>query len=130
MSKHEFDCADCGEHKVHVKWNDCGGIGYATVREDGIEKKVCYECCGKRDLADMRERGRAVLYLGERENKLVVTNWPGTMTLPIRCSRTGNHNIAGTRETVWFTGPDGCEWWGVCYGHNTQLCHCRRLKAV
>ena len=130
MSKHKFDCADCGEHKVHVNPNDCGGVGYATVREDGIEKKVCYACCGKRDIADMRERGRTVLYLTEREGKPVVTNWPGTLSFPVRYSRKGRHNIAGTRQDVWFTDCDGREWWGVSYGDYTQLCHCKRLKAA
>lgn len=130
MTRYEFDCADCGEHKVHVNPNDCGGVGYAVVREDGIEKKVCYDCCGKRDIVDMTARGEAVLYLTVREGKSVVTNWSGTLVLPVRYSRSGRHNIAGTRETVWFTGPDGREWWGVCYGNNTQLCHCKRLRAA
>ena len=130
MSKHEFDCVDCGEHKVHVNPNDIGGTGYAVVREDDTEKKVCYDCCGKRDRISMKAEGRAVLYLTKREGKQFVSNWPGTLTLPVKYSRTGRHNIAGTRETVWFTGPDGREWWGVSYGQWTQICHCKRLKAA
>ena len=127
MSSHEFVCADCGEEKVHVNPNGCGGTGYG-VGPNG--EKVCYTCCGKRDSAEMTAQGRAVLYLTVREGKPVVTNWPGTLTLPVRAFRKGRHNIAGVREDVWFTGPDGREWHGVCYGRNTQLCHCKRLKAA
>lgn len=133
MSKHEFTCADCGEHKVHDNPHGYGGTGYGTdgtVNKDGTKKKVCYDCCGKRDVADMKATGRAVLYLTEREGKPVVTNWPGTLILPVRHNRIGRHNIAGSREDVWFTGPDGREWWGVRYGDYTQLCHCKRLKAA
>ena len=130
MSKHEFDCADCGEHKVHVNPTGNGGVGYARVSEDGIEKKVCYDCCGKRDLVQMEAEGRIALYLVKREGKQIVVNWPGTLSFPVRYSRTGRHNIAGTREDVWFTGPDGREWWGVSYGQWTQICRCKRLKAA
>jgi len=127
MTEHRFVCADCGEEKVHVNPSGCGGTGYATGPNG---EKVCYDCCGKRDRADMRERGRAVLYLTVREGKHVVSNWPGTLTLPVKAYRKGRHNIAGSRETVWFDGPDGRKWWGVCYGDNTQLCHCKRLRAA
>ena len=126
MSKHRFVCADCGEEKVQVNPNDCGSIGYG-IGPNG--EKVCYACCGKRDSADMIETGRAVLYLTSREGKPVVTNWPGTLILPVRVVRKGRHNFAGVREDVWFTGPDGREWWGVCIGDMT-LCRCRRLKAA
>lgn len=54
-------------------------------------------------------------------------NWPGS--LEFRCwTRTGNHNIARTRYDVWFYGPDGYIWYGVTYGEDTQLCHCKRTK--
>jgi len=130
MSEHKFVCADCGEHKVHVNPNDCGGVGYARVCEDGVEKKVCYDCCGKRDIASMQTEGRIVLYLTARGGKLFVSNWPGTLKFPVRERRTGRHNIAGHRDDVWFRDSDGREWWGVSYGYNTQLCHCKRLRAA
>lgn len=130
MSEHRFTCADCGKEKVHVNPNGCGGTGYAIVREEGSEKKVCYDCCAKRDIVEMIETGRIVLYLAKRDTGWAVTNWPGTLSFRVRFNRTGRHNIAGVREDVWFTGPDGREWWGVNYGYNTQLCHCKRLKAA
>jgi hypothetical protein len=128
MSTHRFVCADCGEKVIHT---DSFTTGYG-IGPNG--EKVCYACCAKRDIADMTARGRAVLYLTVAGDSAaapqwpVVSNWPGTLRIPVKSRRIGSHNIAGKREDVWFTGPDGCEWHGVCYGHNTQLCHCRRLK--
>ena len=78
----------------------------------------------------MRDTGRAVLYLTEGADGAVVTDWPGVLKFPVRYKRTGSHNRAGKRVDGWFTGPDGREWWGVNYGHNSQTCHCRRLRAV
>ena len=130
MSKHEFTCADCGEEKTHVNPHGCGGVGYAIVREDGIEKKVCYDCCGKRDRIEMEDKGRIVLYLSKNQDGWFVSNWPGTLKFRVEECSSGNHNIAGTRDDVWFTGPNGRRWWGVCYGSNTQICRCRRLKAA
>ncbi len=134
MGEHRFVCADCGEEKVYVNPHDCGGTGYGIVKEGHIEKKVCYACCAKRDIANMTATGRVVLYLSAETGvtgvwrNWVVTNWPGTLRFLVEYSRKGSHNIAGSRHDVWFNGPDGSEWHGVCYGENTQLCRCRRLK--
>ncbi len=135
MNEFRFTCADCGEEKVHVNPNGCGGTGYATVKEGGIEKTVCYDCCGKRDRADMIERGTAVLYLTAETGatgvwtNYVVTNWPGTLKMRVTHSRVGRHNIAGRRNDAWFIGPDGKRWWGWNCGDN-QIIRCRRLKSA
>lgn len=130
MSEHRFTCANCGEEKVHVNPGGCGGTGYG-IDNDG--NKVCYACCGERDRNDMIATGRAVLYLtaatgatGAWRN-YVVSNWPGTLNIPVAWSRSGSHNWACSRKDVWFAGPDGYEWHGVCYG-DSQLCRCRRTK--
>ena len=130
MSEHRFVCADCGEHIVHT---DSVTTGYGIGR-DG--KKVCYACCGLRDIADMRATGRAVLYLTVAGPTAaaplwpVVTNWPGTLRIPVKSRRVGRHNFAGSRTDVWFNGPDGERWHGVQLGENSQICRCRRLKAA
>jgi hypothetical protein len=121
MSSETFICVDCSDE--HTEY----GI-------DSNGDKVCYDCCAKRDCADMESTGRAVLYLtvagpsAAAPNCPVVTNWPGSLKFQVRRKRIGNHNFAGCREDVWFNGPDGYVWHGVCYGHNTQLCHCKRTK--
>ena len=130
MIEHRFVCADCGKEKIHVNPNGFGGTGYGIIREGGIEKKVCYDCCGKRESESMRDTGRAVLYLTERADGAVVTNWPGVLKFRVRHKRVGSHNLAGRRVDVWFTDSDGRQWHGVNYGHNSQTCHCRRLRGA
>ena len=148
-TKHEngvsFRCSVCGEIKpVQTE----GGTGYGYDANGFV---VCYACCGKQDREDMIRTGKATLYLtcepaskmrlngrpytpstlsqGTGRNRAgKVSNWPGTLEFP--CTTTvGRHNIARTRYDAWFTGPDGKPWHGVTYGDNTQICHCKRLKA-
>jgi hypothetical protein len=125
-----FTCADCGETIKYHNKSDCGGTGYAIVREGGIEKKVCYACCALRDLAGMNGTGRVVLYLTGLPGAQVVTNWPGTLKFPVVSSRKGRHNIAGSREDVYFVDGNGKRWHGVQLGDFSQICRCRRLKAA
>lgn len=117
-----FTCHDCGQNKP-LKI-DGVGTGYAT---DGQGNLVCYDCCGEQDQAYMRQNGKNMLYLVQDGQNWHVTNWPGTLKLPCGV-RVGRHNIAGKRYDVWFRF-EGTEWHGVKYGDNTQICHCRRLKA-
>lgn len=139
-----FCCSQCGEVKPV---QSTGGTGYARNRADEL---VCYACCAVNDRADMIATGKATLYLTceprskerlhwrpftpstlsqgtGRSTRGKVSNWPGTLSFDC-FTRTGNHNIAGTRYDCWFIGPDGFEWHGVTFGDNTQICHCKRTK--
>lgn len=129
-----FYCVDC--RKEHLTQNQ-GGTGYATIDYKGKSCKVCYVCVAYREMSDMIETGKATLYLvGTKQDWPIqsnwipqeVTNWPNTLRFPLRYQTTGNHNIARIRYDVWFSGPDGFVWWGVTYGNNTQICHCKRTK--
>lgn len=134
-----FRCFDCKQWKLPLALvNGSGGTGYAI---DKNRHKVCYDCCAKRDSADMVKTGKGYMYLHwphnepsrailspTRENNIFLTNWPGTLKIPVGSAQKGRHNIAGSRYSVWFTGPDGKPWFGVQYGENTQICHVRRLK--
>lgn len=127
-----FHCADCGQDKPV---GTSGGTGYGYY-DDRPESPICYDCCGKRELAAMIETGRAVLYLTcEPASKMKtgrnttgkVSNWPGTLSY--RCYTTvGHHNIARVRYDLWFNGPDGYKWHGVQYVDNTQIARCKRTK--
>lgn len=136
-NEERFICDDCGEEK---KVQHEGGTGYASLEEDGKEKTICYECCGKRDAKQLETDNKVTLYLthdtfihgtgtvapmGSMRNGKV-SNWPGTLTIPCRV-RIGRHNMARFRYDVWFEFA-GRKWHGVQVGDNTQLCHCRVIR--
>jgi len=79
----------------------------------------------------MRDTGRAMLYDtgGINGDKGEITNWPGTLRFNVLWRKTGRHNWGLTRHDVWFIGPEGQAWWGVRYGDNTQIVHCKRIKS-
>ena len=87
-------------------------------------KRHCYECCAKMDKEQMRKDGKTTLYLSKNR----ITNWPGSLSIPIKYQKTGMHNIARTRIDAWFTF-EGEEWHGVQYGEWTQIIHCKRNKS-
>lgn len=95
---------------------------------NGSGHRVCYACCADADIAWMWDKGRIALYLVERNGIKHVTNGPGSLSFPVAESKRGRHNIGGTRTDVWFRGPDGFMWWGVNYGDDTQICHCKRTR--
>ena len=87
----------------------------------------------------MRDTGKITLYLDcerwkdqrKKDSSIracmgTVQNWPGSLKIPCH-TRCGDHNIARTRYDVWFKF-EGYEWWGVYYGEDTQLIHCKRTK--
>ena len=109
--------------------------------EDSKGNRSCYACCADYDRQIMRDTGKICLYLtldddtgrtlnqfGRRYGNHKLSNWPGSLELPVHCIKTGRHNIAGTRYDCWFTF-DNTNWHGVQYGDNTQICHCTRLKS-
>lgn len=139
----EFKCARCQQFKP-LDLNG-GGTGYGISTQHmvyrghvaTVDAMICYACCAETDQADMVADGRATLYLTHDQIPRGtcypfadghVSNWPGTLKLKCRVKR-GHHNIARHRYDAWFTGPDGKPWHGVQYGDNTQILHCRRVRA-
>jgi 3D (Asp-Asp-Asp) domain-containing protein len=123
----QFICGVCGKDKTCTSE---GATGYG-IRPDG--KKVCYECCADEDREWMRTHDRTTLYLTVSTSPYgvpmgTVSNWPGSLKFKVGYVQTGQHNIAGKRYDVWFSGPDDTRWWGVQYGDNTQILHCRKVK--
>jgi len=108
----------------------------SVITEYAIDKndnRICYRCCGFEDRHKLMTEDKATLYLtitdkspANGQSRATVSNWPGTLELPAFYSK-GKHNIAGTRYDVWFK-CGGRNWYGVSYGENTQLLHCRALK--
>lgn len=130
-------CSKCGDPFSKYATKMTTGYG---VKEDGT--KICFKCCGEEDREYMRTHDRMTLYLTVRQSdgkvhvgtpglaymKHFVTNWPGTLEIPVPTPKVGLHNIAGRRYDVWFDF-EGRTWHGVQYGDNTQILHCRKLKA-
>lgn len=117
---------DCG-HPPSSHSHITNGYG---VTPDG--KKLCYDCCAKREKESMLTTGRALLYLTHNTSQLnpfyELTDWPGHLRFRVFHMRKGRHNIARVRYDVWFMGPDDVRWHGVQYGDNTQVTYCRRVK--
>jgi hypothetical protein len=118
-------CHRCNKEIIKPA-NSCT-TGYGIDRDDN---KICFACCGELDAAEMIATGRITLYLCEdKRGQHTVTNWPGSLSIPITHIRKGKHSIARWRYDVWFTYA-GELWHGVQYGDNTQLCHCKRSKRM
>lgn len=131
-----FFCADCLQEKQGRQGD--GGTGYAIIDHgQPTERKICYACCDKRDLAQMAEGRPIDLYLTEYKFPTAegavggpityqITTWPGTLKIKPTYYRTGRHNIGRTRVDVWFEAA-GRKWWGVNIGDN-QILRCRTVK--
>lgn len=128
-----ISCSKCGK--------ECKPEGCSTgYGENSKGEKVCFACCAETDRAEMIETGRATLYLSKRKEAPVrekgvylgcdyeVTNWPGTLRLPVLGMTIGRHNFAGRTYKVRLRGPDGKLWTGIQFGDNTQICRVRRSK--
>lgn len=121
-----FKCSACKETKPV---QTSGGTGFDTVLN--TNEKICYDCCGKQDLQEMKDAkpGECFrLYLDAEKHPYVVSNWAGTLIFNCYCSNNGTNNIAKTRIDVWFDNDEIGHWWGVQYGDQTQICHCTKLK--
>jgi len=125
-------CHAC--HAANPMTLDCGhpeSPHSDITRGYGIDlqgRKICYGCCAENDRAQMRKTGKACLYL--TRNKVgahELSNWPGSLKIPVLFVRKGRHNIAKVRYDFEFRF-EGLRWIGTVYGDNTQIAHCRRLK--
>ena len=124
---------DCGHPPTPTEGP---GTGYGKLKneETGEWEKHCYHCGAETERNWMIVKGKTVLYLVQTdEGAWEVTDWPGKLRFTVYHHRQGNHNWGIPRYDVWFNGPDEhggytARWWGVQYGDNTQICHCRRTR--
>ena len=116
----KFFCVDCKQRKLV---NHNGGTGYGSRNNGDL---VCYDCCGIEDICLLESKGCLVMYLIEGERK--VTNWCGTLSIPIRRIQYSNHNFAGRngRRDVWFVFK-GNRYHGVNIG-DSDICRVKRTK--
>ena len=115
-------CAKC-HAEIVVEEGSCS-TGYGLNSDN---EKICFACCAIEDEEYMRTHNHITLYLTKTDGHYHVSNWPGSLKLRA-LTLTGRHNIARTRRDAWFI-HEGRAWHGVQYGSNSDLCHCRKLKA-
>jgi hypothetical protein len=127
-----------------------GGEAYRLKKGERVtmSRAICYDCCGRDDVAGMKATGRATLYVTRRSDATMaaedvgmashgkidhehrrykVSNWPGSFV--VYAGGVSKQARGIQRTEVWFTGPDGARWHGVNRGDN-QLLRCKRLKGT
>lgn len=95
---------DCG-HTVTVPEGN-GGTGYGMT-PDG--KTICYACCHKRDVEELKDRSKPFVgYVsGDRQH---ITNWPGGQLMAIATSHMVPNPFGGT--LLWVRARDvHGQWW-------------------
>lgn len=128
-------CSMCKAHIFPKKF----GVVYKGKRK----QYLCFGCCADVDRERMKNEGKATMYLqyvspchnpqftsggiNLTASEYVVSNWTGSLTMVTTKVQVGRHNMTGRRWDVWFRMNDQ-KWWGVSYGNNTQLLHCKRIK--
>ncbi len=120
--KHEFTCNVCKLTKSHTSDST---TGYGVDKDNN---KVCFQCCGDQDKKDMIKHGNAMLYMTKKDGKYIITNWLNTLKFECPVYWANGHNWGLTRHNVRFKGPDNKIWYGVTFGDNTQIAHCKRTK--
>lgn len=115
---------DCGHTPSEHSENT---TGTAHTSDD---KEICWTCAALGELGRMLKTGKATLYWSKHASPVGwrVTNWPSSLMFDHVRATTGKHNIGGTRDDVWFVGPDGYIWHGVQIGQWNQILHARRTK--
>ena len=125
-----------GDNK-NILCTRCDAVCTGKAGYDSKGNPHCYSCCASWERVQMQETGKATLYLGRKQvttgrgirpGSWEVTDWTGRLRFRVQFITQGKHNIASTRTDVHFIGPRGYMWWGVQYGENTQIVHCKRTK--
>lgn len=137
-----FICGLCGLCARKKNSNLCG-TGYAQCTKSETlalphgakltipEGKICYECVARWDTAYMFTHGKNGLYLkGHKDidgtlHDCVVTNWPGSLSIPCRVISRSRNNMGAQRIDVRFKFQ-GAEWTGTNIGDN-DIVRCKRM---
>ena len=117
---HEFKCSQCGQDKKH---ESPVSTGYGT---DKTGNKVCFECCGINDAKELNELpiGAKIVHYWDGKN---IVNWPSSLVIAPYYTHKGKHNMAGTREDIYFKF-NGANFHAVQYGNFSQIAHIRKTK--
>jgi hypothetical protein len=105
---------------------ECGAInarGYGYRPSDGAP--ICYDCCHKHDLQDMRNGQAIVAYLSSDGRH--ITNWPGDTlaTVTSETKRTLYGCCKSERTFIRARDANGRHWYGQGPGRG-MYCRIRR----
>ena len=120
-------CVKCGEAFYPHHFHDNGvpfDTGYGIMPNDD---RVCFACCAINDLKDLKEIGKADLYLIKKEGQWYICNWPGTLKIGPVYTKQGHHNWAGKRVDCWVH-LDGAIYHGIQLGRWNEVVRIRRTK--
>ncbi len=117
---HNFKCSQCGQDKTHDS-EFSTGYGY-----DKDNNKICFACCGLNDAKELTELpiGKKTVQYWDGKN---ITNWPSSLVIKPSYTTKGRHNIAGSREDIYFKF-NGFNFHATQYGNNSQIAHIRKTK--
>lgn len=131
-------CAICGAAFSVYEKGCTGGAGYAIRSSDNA--KICYNCCGKLDEAELVETGKLVGYLIYKQEpkpwsrtgreylkNAFFTNWPETLKIPVTGSVNRSINNFGAERIDFWLRYKGARYWGVNIGDN-QIARVKRVK--
>jgi len=116
-----FTCSQCGETKTH---NDNLTTGYGKDSKGNV---VCFSCCGINDEKELIElpTGKKICHYWDGKN---IINWQGTLKITPYYIKKGRHNMAGTREDIYFNFK-GHKFHATQYGNFSQIAYIQKLKA-
>jgi hypothetical protein len=125
--KTPFTCSVCKLIKTEPE--DSCTAGYGTDKQGN---KICFDCIGKQEREEMKNAKpgqRFTMYLTDKDGNKTVSNWPGTVKIPVYYSRKSWHNFTGKngRTDVWFNF-EGKHFWGYSIGDFTQIVHIKAVK--
>jgi len=117
-----FICHVCKQEKTNISEFT---TGYGIDKDNN---KVCFECCGKQDEAELRAMkpgDKTILYWNESDSEL--TNWPGTLRIKAYHFTNSLHNFGGWKTHIWFR-YEGNDFYAYSIGNRTTIAHVLRIK--
>jgi len=111
-----MNCAKCGEEIIQHGV----GTGYAVNSQKEI---ICYKCCGSIDAEELRTTGKLYGYFtGD-----FFTNWPGSLSIPVKGKSVSRNNFGARRTDFWLTW-EGHSYHGMQVGDFSECAFIKVLK--
>lgn len=115
--------------KGHGAFDPLGKLQVDGRDVTDLEVETHNAILGKADVDYAKQTGQGLFYLSKVEGTWQVSTWAGTFKVrPHHIKESESFGIVRCRRlSVYFTGPDGKNWYGVNKGDN-QILQSKRLK--